>query len=154
MGPEAVRDRVILAVWELFRSLRELAGDRFAEVVQMTRDCCDFRVDLDPGDRTELPASANFGGVMVLDVRPGEEYEAGHIPGANSVPLDDLEERLASLPRDAEIVVYCRGPCCVLVLQALEILYKRGFRARHLDDGRSEWRQDGLPVAVGTGDES
>ncbi len=136
-------------VCSFFSSLRDLAGDRFAEVEQVTREYFEALDELDPVGRAELLARADDGDVIVLDVRPGEEYEAGHIPGAISVPLDELERRLSSLPRDAEIVAYCRGPYCVLAPQALELLHRHGFQARRLEGGFPEWRQDGLPVAVG-----
>ena len=136
-------------VCDFFFALRDLASDRFAEVEQVTRDYFDARDALDPVGRAELMARADDGGVIVLDVRPGEEYEAGHIPGAMSIPLGELEQRLASLPHDAEIVAYCRGPYCVLAPQALELLLANGFRARRLEGGLPEWRQDGFPVASG-----
>ena len=138
------------AVCDFFLSLRDLASDRLAEVEQITRDYFEARDQFDPVGRSELLARADDGDVIVLDVRPGEEYEAGHIPGAISVPLDELEQRLASLPKDAEIVAYCRGPYCVLAPQAIELLLSHGFQARRLVEGLPEWRQAGLPVAVGT----
>jgi len=138
-----------VTVCDFFVSLRDLASNRFAEVEQMTRDYFEARDRLDPVGRAELLVRANHGDVIVLDVRPGEEYEAGHIPGAISIPLDQLEQRLSGLPRDAEIVAYCRGPYCVLAPQALELLHRHGFRARRLDGGLPEWRQDGRKVAVG-----
>jgi rhodanese-related sulfurtransferase len=137
------------AVCGFFFSLRDLAGDRFAEVEQVTRDYFEARDELDPVGRSELMARAGDGDVIVLDVRPGEEYEAGHIPGAMSVPLGELEQRLAHLSRNAEIVAYCRGPYCVLAPQALELLREHGFRARRLEGGMPEWRHDGFPVARG-----
>jgi len=138
------------AVCEFFFSLRDLAGSRLAEVEQMTRDYFEATDRLIPVGRAELLARVDDSNVIVLDVRPGEEYEAGHIPGAISVPLDQLERRLSRLPKDAEIVAYCRGAYCVLAPQALELLHSHGLRARRLDGGLPEWRQDGLPVAVGT----
>ena len=136
-------------VCEFFFSLRDLAGDRYAEVDRIVGDFFDARDELEPVNRDELLARAGDGDVIVLDVRPREEYEAGHIPGAVSVPLAYLQGRLASLPRGAEIVAYCRGPYCVLAPQALELLRKRGFTARRLEDGFPEWRRAGLPVATG-----
>jgi len=136
-------------VCSFFFSLRDLAGQRFAEVEQMVRDYFEARDELDPVGSAELLARADDGDVIVLDVRPHEEYEAGHIPGAISDPLGELEERLAGLPRDAEIVAYCRGPYCVLAPQALKLLHRHGFRARRLEAGLPEWRQAGLPVVVG-----
>jgi len=132
-----------------FISLQDLARDRFAEVEKMTRDYLEALDELDPVGRAELLARVDDGDVIVLDVRPCEEYEAGHIPGAISVPLEELDRRLSSLPRDIEIVAYCRGPYCVLAPQALEMLHHAGFRARRLDGGLPEWRHDGLPVSVG-----
>jgi len=137
------------SVCSFFVSLRELARNRFAEVEQVTRDYFEALDQLDPIGRAELLARAEDDDVIVLDVRPGEEYEAGHIPGALSVPLDTLEQRLSSLPRDVEIVAYCRGPYCIFAPQALEVLHRHGFRARRLDGGLPEWRHDGRPVAIG-----
>jgi ArsR family transcriptional regulator len=84
--------------------------------------------------------------VTVLDVRPAEEYRAGHIPGALSIPLNQLEKCMRQLPADGEFVAYCRGPYCVLAFQAVEMLRKRGRSARRLADGFPEWRAAGLPV--------
>lgn len=89
--------------------------------------------------------------VVILDVRPRQEYLAGHIPGALSVPLDQLEAALSRLPKRREIVAYCRGPYCVLAPEAVERLRAKGFKARRLEDGMPEWRLAGLPVAVGEG---
>ena len=85
----------------------------------------------------------------MLDVRPREEFEAGHIPGAVSIPLEALRARLDELPRGLEVVAYCRGPYCVLAPQAVELLAAHGIRARRLAEGLPEWRLAGLPVAVG-----
>lgn len=136
------------AVCDFFFSLRDLAGDRYAEVDRMVRDFFEARDELEPVNRDELLSRAGDGHVLVLDVRPREEYEAGHIPGAVSVPLADLEGRMAGLPRGAEIVAYCRGPYCVLAPQAVELLRSYGFTARRLEDGFPEWRRAGLPVAT------
>jgi len=137
------------AVGEFFFSLRDLAGERYAEVDRIVRDFFDARDQLEPVTRDELLSRAGDGDVIVLDVRPSEEYEAGHIPGAVSVPLADLKGRMASLPRGAEIVAYCRGPYCVLAPQALDLLRRGGFAARRLEDGLPEWRRAGLPVVTG-----
>jgi len=137
------------AVCDFFVNLRDLASDRYAEVDRIVRDYFEARDELEPVDREELLERAGQGEVVVLDVRPREEYEAGHIPGAVSVPLKELRQRMASLPKGAEIVAYCRGPYCVLAPQALELLRRRGFTARRLLDGFPEWRRAGLPVAVG-----
>jgi rhodanese-related sulfurtransferase len=137
------------AVCDFFFSLRDLAGDRYAEVDRIVRDFFDARDELEPVNRDELLSRAAHGSIIVLDVRPNEEYEAGHIPGAVSVPLADLQGRMATLPVGAEIVAYCRGPYCVLAPQAVELLRKQGFKARRLEDGFPEWRRAGLPVATG-----
>lgn len=137
------------AVCEFYFSLRDLASDRYAEVDRIVRDFFDARDELEPVNRDELLSRVSEGAIIVLDVRPREEYEAGHISGAVSVPLADLKGRMASLPRGAEVVAYCRGPYCVLAPQALEMLRKRGFTARRLEDGFPEWRRAGLPVATG-----
>jgi rhodanese-related sulfurtransferase len=87
--------------------------------------------------------------VTVLDLRPTEEYNAGHIPGAVSIPLKELEDGLSRLPKEGEIVAYCRGPYCVLSIQAVEILRAKGFEAVRLEEGIQDWRDMGFPVVVG-----
>ncbi|MFE7527630.1 ArsR/SmtB family transcription factor [Kitasatospora sp. NPDC057542] len=98
----------------------------------------------------ELRARAEAGEVLVLDVRPVEEYLAGHIPGALNIPVDELAERLDELPADTEVVVYCRGEYCVLAYDAVRLLAAHGRRAVRLDDGMLEWRLADLPVATGS----
>lgn len=129
--------------------LRDLARARLAEVDQVVRDYFDARDALEPVSLDELRDRTSRGAVVILDVRPVEEFAAGHIPGALSVPLDRLDANLARLPRRAQIVAYCRGPYCVLAPQAVEQLRARGFKARRLADGMPEWRLAGLPVAIG-----
>ncbi|MGH8749818.1 MAG: rhodanese-like domain-containing protein, partial [Burkholderiales bacterium] len=97
----------------------------------------------------ELLGRARKGLVTVLDVRPAEEYEAGHLPGAINIPLAKLEGRLNRLPKNKEIVAYCRGPYCVLAFEAVARLRKKGLQARRLEDGYPEWRMRGLPVETG-----
>jgi rhodanese-related sulfurtransferase/DNA-binding transcriptional ArsR family regulator len=99
--------------------------------------------------REELCARAQAGEIVVLDVRPVEEYLAGHIPGAVSLPVQELAERIGELPEDAEIVVYCRGAYCALAYDAVRLLAGRGRRALRLIDGMLEWRLADLPVVVG-----
>ena len=130
-------------------ALRDLARSRLAEVDQVMRDYFTARDALEPLSRAELVDRAGRGEVVILDVRPAAEYVAGHIPGALSVPLEDLDAVLARLPTQSQVVAYCRGPYCVLALQAVERLRARGFDARRLADGMPEWRLAGLPVAVG-----
>jgi rhodanese-related sulfurtransferase/DNA-binding transcriptional ArsR family regulator len=129
--------------------LRDLARSRLAEVDQVVRDYFGARDALEPVSRAELAERAGRGDVVILDVRPEEEFAAGHIPAAVSVPLERLDAALAGLPEGAQIVAYCRGPYCVLAVQAVERLRARGFQARRLDGGMPEWRLAGLPVAVG-----
>ena len=97
--------------------------------------------------RKELLAQAKRGEVVVLDVRPPEEFDAAHLPFARSVPLPELAQRLAELPRDVEIVAYCRGPFCLMSDEAVKLLRKHGYRARKTFDGVSEWQAAGLPLA-------
>ena len=130
-------------------ALRELARGRLSEVDQIMRDYFEARDELEPIGRDDLVQRARHGDVVVLDVRPETEYEAGHIPGAISIPLDKLTLRLAELPVNAEIVAYCRGPYCVMAPEAVTVLRRAGRRARRLEDGLPEWRHAGLPVAVG-----
>ncbi len=136
-------------VYRFFFSLRELAAARLAEVEQIVRRYMDGADGLEPVSRAELLTRAKQDEVVVLDVRPPDEFAAGHIPGAISVPLEELEQRLGSLPLDAEIVAYCRGPYCLLAPKAVELLREHGFRARRLEQGLPEWRLAGLPIAVG-----
>jgi rhodanese-related sulfurtransferase/DNA-binding transcriptional ArsR family regulator len=100
----------------------------------------------EPVSREELLRRAEVGDVIVIDVRPAEEYAAGHIPGAVSIPLAELPGRLDALPPGIQIVAYCRGACCALAPEAVRLLRASGLPARHLDDGMLEWRLDGLPI--------
>jgi len=136
------------AVTGFLAALRELARDRLAEVEQVARDYFDARDDLEPVSSAELMRRLADRGTVVIDVRPREEYDAGHIPGALSIPLGDLGPRIPELPRGSEIVAYCRGPYCVLAPQAIDLLRGAGLRARRLADGLPEWRLAGLPVEV------
>jgi rhodanese-related sulfurtransferase/DNA-binding transcriptional ArsR family regulator len=130
-------------------ALRNLARLRLPEVEKVVRDYFAARDALEPVSREELVTRAERGDVVILDVRPAQEFAAGHIPGALSMPLDALDTALLHLPPDREIVAYCRGPYCVLAPQAVERLRAQGYRARRLTDGFPEWRLAGLPVAIG-----
>ena len=136
-------------VFELLTALRTVAQARLAEVEQVVRTYFGAPDELEPIGRDELVRRARTGDVVLLDLRPREEYEAGHIPGAVSIPLEDLEEQLALLPPDAEIVAYCRGPYCVMAPRGIALLRRHGYRVRRLEDGVGEWRLAGLPVATG-----
>lgn len=149
---EATRVRYRLAgdeVVALLVALRGLARSRLADVDQVVRDYFVARDALEPIGRSELLERAGKGDVVILDVRPHEEFLAGHIPGALSVPLEELDAALARIPKRKQVVAYCRGPYCVLAPQAVERLRSKGFKARRLDDGMPEWRLAGFPVAVG-----
>ncbi len=136
-------------VAEFFRVLRVLAVTHLAEVERITRQYLKGKEVLEPVDRKTLLARARKGEVTVVDVRPAEEYRAGHIQGAISVPLAELKDRIAELPREQEIVAYCRGPYCVWAAQAVQLLHERGFHARHLEDGVLDWRAAGYRVTAG-----
>ncbi len=135
-------------VCEFFRTLRLLAESRLVEIGDITRRFLETRRGLEPVDREQLLIKVRDGAVTVLDVRPREEYQAGHVPGAISVPLKDLERRLSELPRDREVVAYCRGPYCVLAMEAVEILRSRGFAAFRLEDGVADLQARGFGVDV------
>ena len=137
-------------VSDFLRGLRILAEARLAEMHEITRAFFEDRRAMEPVDRDALLAKVRAGAVTVLDVRPVEEYRAGHIPGALSVPLKDLEQRLSGLPRDREIVAYCRGPYCVLAVDAVEKLRALGFRASRMEHGVADWRALGLPIEIGS----
>ena len=122
------------AVCAFFRTMRSLAESRLAEVEQITRRFLDGREGMEPVEARELLKRVRGGRVTVLDVRPVEEYNAGHIAGAVSIPLKELQRRLAEVPKGRPIVAYCRGPYCVLAVHAVEILRKHGFAAARLAD--------------------
>jgi rhodanese-related sulfurtransferase len=129
-----------------YRALQTLAEARLAEVGRLVNDYFGGTDGLEPVEREELLKRARGRDVLVLDVRPAEEYAAGHIRGAKSVPLVELERRLSELPRGRRVVAYCRGPYCVLAAEAVRLLRKRGVDAARLKDGFPEWRDAGLPV--------
>ena len=141
-----VADQVVC---EFFRSMRVLAESRLAEVEQIKRRFLEGREGMEPVDRDALIERIREGAVIILDVRPVEEYNAGHIPGAMSIPLKELERHLSELPHDQEIVAYCRGPYCVLAIQAVEMLRAKGFNAVRLEEGIQDLRAIGFPMAVG-----
>ncbi|HIJ58089.1 MAG TPA: metalloregulator ArsR/SmtB family transcription factor [Deltaproteobacteria bacterium] len=136
-------------VCEFFLSMRVLAENRLAEVEQIRRRFLEGREGMEPVDREALLKHVREEAVTVLDVRPSEEYKAGHIPGAISIPLKELELRLSKLPQNQEIVAYCRGPYCVLAIQAVEVLRANGFHAVRLEEGIQDWRAMGFSVEVG-----
>jgi rhodanese-related sulfurtransferase len=135
-------------VCRFFIGLCDLARGRLAEVGQLVQSYLDGE-RFETVTRQELRRRIARGDVVVLDVRPAEEFAAGHIAGAVSLPVDELDARLDELPAGIEIVAYCRGPYCLLASRALALLREHGFGARRLEDGFPEWRVAGLPVAAG-----
>jgi rhodanese-related sulfurtransferase len=134
-------------VFELWRALRTLASSRLAEVERLAAAYLGARDQLEPITRQELARRLADGDeLVVLDVRPTEEHAAGHLPGAVSIPLAELQRRLAELPRDREIVAYCRGPFCAFAHEAIAVLTDAGLTARRLEDGLPEWAAAGLAV--------
>ena len=136
-------------VCQFFRSMRVLAENRLAEVELINRRFLEGKTGLEAVDRNDLLKRVREGAVTVLDVRPAEEYRAGHIPGALSVPLGQLQELISNLPKKQEVVAYCRGPYCVLAVEAVEMLRKKGFKAFRLEDGIQDWLAMGHSIAVG-----
>lgn len=133
-------------VLRVLSGVRRVAEHQSAEVERIVREHFDKRDALSPVRRDELLKLVKKGEAMVIDVRPADEFSAGHIPGAVNVPLDSLPRQLKKLPKDQEIVAYCRGPYCLLAFEAVDRLRKKGFRARRLEDGFPEWKADSLPV--------
>jgi rhodanese-related sulfurtransferase/DNA-binding transcriptional ArsR family regulator len=136
-------------VGRFFVMLRELATSRLAEVELMTRAFMARRGALEAVHGDELLRRVKTGEVTILDVRPAEEYRAGHIPGALSVPVADLRARLQDIPRDRDVVAYCRGPYCVMAVDAVALLRRMGFTAHRLEQGVADWRARGWRVATG-----
>ncbi len=137
------------AVVDLLATLRRVAESNLAAVDQLIRGYFEARDSFDAVTPDELLRRLRGGGVTVLDVRPPEEFAAGHLPGAVNVPLQDLARRLSELPRKAEVVAYCRGPYCLMAYEAVTRLRKRGMKARRLENGFPEWKLAGLPVETG-----
>lgn len=134
------------SVLDLLASLRRVAETNVAEARQVITQYFHARDALDPISRTELVKRLREKSVTLLDVRPEDEFALGHLPGAINIPLKALERRLAQLPRNREIVSYCRGPYCVLSFEAVALLRERGFKIRRFEDGFPEWAAHGLPV--------
>ena len=133
-------------VCRFFFALRGLAETRLAEVTQVTREYFAKRGAMEAIEADELLRRVKAGEVTVLDVRPAEEYRAGHIPGAISIPVDELKARLKELPKDRDVVAYCRGPYCVMAVEAVELLRKKGFEAHRMEQGVIDWRARGWRV--------
>lgn len=136
------------AVGDAMRAVRVLGERRLAELERVTAEFLADRDGMEAVDEAALVERVTHGDCVVLDVRPAEEYAAGHLAGAISMPLEDLERRLAELPRDRLIVAYCRGPYCVLAVSAVDALRRRGFEALRAAEGVQEWRELGLDVVA------
>lgn len=137
------------AIGEFLIALRSLAERRLAELRELVREHFSDPEGTTPLGGRELLARVRRGEVTVIDVRPQDEYRAGHIPGARSIPLAELKRRLGTLPRRREVVAYCRGQYCFMAVDAVALLRRHGFRAVRLADGVAEWRAAGLPVETG-----
>lgn len=137
-------DRVV----ELWSALRDVAAEHHAELDDLAAAYLGDRSRLEEVSQVELAERLAAGDVIVLDVRPSAEYVAGHIAGARSIPVDQLAEGLKAIPRDVEVVAYCRGPYCVMADDAVRLLRRRGRRASRLADGFPEWQRAQLPVEM------
>jgi rhodanese-related sulfurtransferase len=135
-------------VYQFWVALRSLAAERLPSVQGLVKTYLDgSRESLEPISADELLARLRAGEALVMvDVRPAEEYQAAHLAGAVSIPLEELEQRLRELPRDREIVAYCRGPYCAFAPEAVHTLHEHGYAARHLDEGLPEWSAAGHTV--------
>jgi ArsR family transcriptional regulator len=138
-----VADDVVLG---LLGTLRKVAETRLAEVDRLVESYFGDRANMDAIGFDELKARLKAESVILVDVRPAEEYASGHIAGAISIPHDELEDRLREIPRDKEVVAYCRGPYCVFADQAVAALTRKRRKARRLEAGFPEWKSAGLPV--------
>jgi rhodanese-related sulfurtransferase/DNA-binding HxlR family transcriptional regulator len=136
-------------VAELWSAMRDVAGEHVAGLQRLAAAYLGGRNGIEEVDRDELALRLKAGELILLDVRPPAEFAAGHIAGSRSVPVAELRRHLRALPKDVEVVAYCRGPYCAYADEAVRELTKKGFRARRLSDGFPEWRRAGLPVAVG-----
>jgi len=142
-GYYRLADAGVYGVW---RAIRVMGEERLAEIDRLLGTYLTDRESLEAVRAEELLAKMHEEGVIVLAVRPEEEYRAGHIPGARSVPVERLEAYLEDIPKDREVVAYCRGPYCVFSDEAVALLRSRGYRARRLEEGLPDWRAAGLPV--------
>jgi rhodanese-related sulfurtransferase/predicted transcriptional regulator len=134
------------AVADLVSALGHVAESQVKDVQQLVRDHLTARDDIEPISRVELRKRLREGSVTVVDVRPPEEYAAGHVPGAINLPLRNIGARVEGLPKRREVIAYCRGPYCVMAFEAVARLRRQGIKARRLEDGYPEWARAGLPV--------
>jgi rhodanese-related sulfurtransferase/biotin operon repressor len=130
----------------LLETLGKVGEVHLAEVERIVRLYLAAKDDMEPVPAKELLDRARKGLVTVLDVRPPEEFSAGHLPGAVNIPIHELEKRLSELPKRKEVVAYCRGPYCLMSYDAVQLLRRKGLKARRLQAGLPEWRHAGLPI--------
>ena len=142
-------DEQVFRVWQALRELGEL---QLAELNQLVQTFLHDRSPLQLISATELHQRLEEGSVLVLDVRPAVEFRAGHLPHARSIPIEELETRLHELPREQEIVAYCRGPYCLFADEAVTLLQKHGYQARRLVEGLPDWQALHLPVITEIGE--
>jgi rhodanese-related sulfurtransferase len=135
-----------ISVADLWVTLRSEAEERLVELQVALASIVEHASDLESFDRMTILKKAKAGELLVLDVRPTEEFVSGHLPHAYSLPLDELQKRLSELPKDLPVVAYCRGPFCLMAKDAVALLRKSGYSALHLTDGVAEWRAHGLPL--------
>lgn len=133
-------------VYKAWKALRDLGVERVAEIERVLRQFRESRTSLETLSRSELAEKMRREDVTVIDVRPKHEFNEGHIAGALNIPVDELPGKLNQLPKNREIVAYCRGPFCVFADEAVELLHKNGYDARRLDEGYPEWKLEELPV--------
>ncbi len=133
-------------VFQAWRALRELGLEQNAEAEKLVRDFYNARHQLEPVSMQELRKKMEYGDVIVLDVRPEEEYQRGHIHQAISIPIEDLTKRMQELSEKAEIIAYCRGPLCVYADEAVALLREKGYEARRLEEGYPDWVALGFPA--------
>jgi rhodanese-related sulfurtransferase len=139
-------DPSVAALWQ---SLRAAAQRQLAELDSVAREYLEGRDEFEPIDRAELVRRMKAGSVTLIDVRPPEEYEQAHLPGAVCVPLDDVKDYARRAPKRKQVVAYCRGPYCVFALKAVAELKKHGVNAARFEDGVQEWSAAGLPLETG-----
>lgn len=137
------------SIFTCYKNLQALAEKRLYEIKEIVRMYYHDRDRLEPISKETLHNRIKMGDVLVLDVRPFEEYRSGHIPEALSIPLSELKKRIDDIPKNTEVVAYCRGPYCILAVNAVMSLRNAGVRAIRMKDGFPEWKESGLPVEVG-----
>jgi rhodanese-related sulfurtransferase/predicted transcriptional regulator len=135
-------------IYKSWQTMRQLGLERIAEMEKIIKEFREKRNVLEEVKINELVTRLNSRNIVLLDVRPADEYETGHIPEAINIPVDELAKQLKKLPKNKEYVAYCRGPFCVFADEAVSLLIKKGFRAKRLAEGFPDWKLKGLPVEV------